>query len=298
MGKKLDELRKQQVSIFGYKFDAKTFWITLLSAVGVLVLLIALTFFGVEVSWYGVLFGLGFLVALCLAGQNCQFREIDSEFPFTLVWFVFPFSILGARLYYLIFNGGIQSFAEIFRIWEGGLAIYGGVIGGLLGLILCCIIKKINIISTTDIVAPLLSLGQFFGRIGCVFGECCYGVEVTNKALQWFPVAVEVRGNYYFATNFYESLFNLALFFVLTKLLRKIEIKGIPTCGYLVGYGLIRFILETFRAEEQTLFVGGYPVSKLVSIVCVLVGVAGICTLLIVNNRKKENVVEVKKQDK
>lgn len=288
MGKKLEELKRQKISIFGYEFNTKPFLISLISAVGVLILLIALSLFGVEISWYGVLFGMGFLVALCLAGQNCKERNIDPEYPYTLIWFVFPFSILGARLYYLAFHGGIESLAQILRFWEGGLAIYGGVIGGLIGLIICCVIKKVNIISTTDVVAPLLSLGQFFGRIGCIFGNCCYGVEVTNKALQWFPIAIEVNGTYHYATNFYESVLNLALFFGLTVLLRKVKIKGLTTCGYLVGYGLIRFILEAFRAEEQTLYIGNYPVSQLVSVACVLIGVIGICTLLIVNNRKKE----------
>lgn len=291
MGKKLDELRKSRIIMFGYEFKTKPFLITLGSSLGVLLLLVALSLFGVGVSWYGVLFGLGFLVALCLAGQNCAERQINPDFPFTLVWYVFPFSILGARIYYLAFHGGIDSLVDIFKLWEGGLAVYGGVIGGLLGLIICCLVKKVNIVATTDIVAPLLSLGQCLGRIGCVFGQCCYGVEVAKKALQWFPIAVEIRGDYYYATNFYESILNLALFFGLTILLRKTKIKGLTTCGYLVGYGLVRFVLEAFRAEEQTLFVGGYPVSQLVSIICLLIGVAGICTLLIVNNRKKETEV-------
>lgn len=288
MGEKLKEFEKSRVKIFGYEFNKKPFILTLAISICVLLLLVGLTLFGVEISWYGVLFGLGFLVALCLAGQNCKLREIDQEFPYTLVWFVFPCSILGARLYYLAFHGGIESFAQIFKVWEGGLAIYGGVIGGLIGLIACCLIKKVSILSSTDVCAPLLSLGQGFGRIGCVFGHCCYGIEVTNKALQWFPLAVEVHGNYYYATNFYESILNFALFFGLTILLRKVNIKGLTTCGYLVGYGLVRFVLETFRAEEQTLFVGGYPVSQIVSIVCVLVGAIGIVTLLIVNNRKNK----------
>lgn len=288
MGDKLKEFQKSKVRIFGYEFNKKTFWITMAVALGVLLLLVALTLFGVEISWYGVLFGLGFLVALALAGQNFKLRDIDPEFPYTLIWFVFPCSILGARLYYLAFHGGIDSFVQIFRVWEGGLAIYGGVIGGIVGLLICCLIKKVSIISSLDVCAPLVSLGQSLGRIGCIFGQCCYGVEVTNKALQWFPIAVEVHGTYYYATNFYESILNLALFFGLTILLRKVNIKGLSTCGYLVGYGVVRFILETFRAEEQTLFLGGYPVSKIVSIVCVVIGVVGICTLIIVNNKKSK----------
>ena len=86
---------------------------------------------------------------------------------------------------------------------------------------------------------------------------------------------------------------DFVLFIVLNKLLRKCNIKGITTCSYLVGYGLIRFVLEFFRASEQTLYVGSFPVSQLVSIICVLLGVAGIVTLLLVNNRKNSSIETV-----
>lgn len=285
MGKKLDEYKKTKVRFFGFSFEAKSFWITMGVSVGVLLILIALTLFGVNISWYGVMFGLGFLIALVLACQLCKERDISEEYPYTLVWWVFPFSILGARIYFLIFDG-IDNFVDIFRIWDGGLAIYGGVIGGFVGLIISCIIHKISIIKTTDVVVPVLAIGQAFGRIGCIFGQCCYGIEVTNKSLQWFPISLFVHGEYHYATNFYESLLDLALFFVLTILLRKIKITGIVTFAYLVGYGLIRFILEFFRDQAQTLYLGSFPVSQLVSIVCVITGVVGICTLLLVNNKK------------
>lgn len=295
MSEKLKELQKSKVKFFGFEFDTKPFWITMCSALGVLVLLVALTAFGVNISWYGVLFGMGFLIALVLAPQLCKERGVDSEFPYTVIWFVFPLSILGARIYYLAFHGGIDSFKDIITFWQGGLAVYGGIIGGIIGLVIACLWKKINIIKMMDVAAPLLALGQGFGRIGCIFGKCCYGVEVTNKALHWFPVAIEVYGEYHYATNFYEAVFNFALFFGLTVLLRKLKITGLPTCAYLVGYGLVRFVLETFRADEQTLYLGNYPVSKLVSVICILVGAIGICTLLIVNNRRKNAETEEKK---
>ena len=294
MNKKLKELQRSKIKFFGFEFDTKTFLISLGVAGGLLVLLVAMSMLGVAISWYGVLFGMGFLVALVLSSQLCNERGINPDFPYTLIWFIFPLSILGARIYYLAFHGGIDSIIDIFTFWKGGLAVYGGIIGGLIGLIIGCLWKKVDIIAMTDVAAPLLAIGQFFGRIGCIFGECCYGVEVANKALHWFPISVKVHGTYYYATNFYESIINLVLFFVLTILLRKIKIKGVNTCAYLVGYGLIRFILETFRAQEQTLFIGNYPVSKLVSIVCVLIGVIGITTLLIVNNYKNNKSNEEK----
>lgn len=287
MGKKFDEYNKSTVSFFGFKFETKPFWITMASALIVLLLLAALTLFGVNISWYGVCFGLGFLVALALSGQLCKERDINPDFPYTLIWWVFPFAIFGARLYFLIFDGSFDSFWDLFKVWEGGLAVYGGIIGGFIGLSICCLINKVNIAKMTDVVAPLLVLGQSFGRIGCIFGHCCYGVEVTNKALQWFPIALNINNRYYYATNFYESILDLGIFFVLTILLRKNKMTGMTSFGYMVGYGLVRFILEGFREENQTLFIGNYPVSQLLSIILILAGVIGIITLLFVNNRKK-----------
>lgn len=288
MGKKLEEYNKQFVKFFGFKFNAKQFWLTVVCALGVLALLVVLTIVGVEISWYGVLVGLGFMVALVLAIQLCNERGLNQELPYSLIWWIFPCSIIGARIYFLIFDGSLTSFAQIFRVWDGGLAIYGGVIGGLIGLIICCLIKKVSIIKTTDVVAPVLALGQAFGRIGCIFGHCCYGVEVTNKALQWFPISLFVNGEYHYATNFYEAILDFVLFIILTIVLRKVKIKGIVTFAYLFGYGIVRFVLEFFRDEAQTLFIGNMPVSQLVSIGCVIIGVVGICTLLLVNNRKEK----------
>lgn len=286
MNKKLKQLNKGQVRFFGFSWPVKTFWITMGIALGVLILLAALTILGVNISWYGVMFGLGFLVALALSTQLCKERDLDPEYPYSLIWWIFPLAVLGARLYFLIFDG-FDDVMDIIRIWDGGLAVYGGVMGGFLGLVICCILHKVSIIKATDLAAPLLSLGQAFGRIGCIFGHCCYGVEVTKKVLQWFPIALEVNGKYYYATNFYESIFDLGLFFGLTILLRKTKIKGLPTFAYLFGYGIVRFVLEFFREQGQTLFIGNTPISQIVSILCVITGAIGICVLLFVNNRKK-----------
>ena len=287
MGKKLDDYKKSVVKFYGFEFESKTFWLSVGVTLGTLLFLLALTLLGVNVSWYGIMVGLGFLSALALCGQLCKVRGIDSEYPYKLIWWVFPLSLVGARLYFLIFDG-IESFWDIIRIWDGGLAIYGGVIGGFAGLIACCLINKVSIIKTTDAVVPVLALGQAFGRIGCIFGKCCYGVEVATKSLQWFPIAIFVHGEYHYATNFYESILDLALFFGLTYLLRKVNIKGITTFAYLFGYGIVRFILEFFRDEVQTLFIGTMPVSQLVSIGCVIIGAVGITTLLLVNNKKQK----------
>lgn len=288
MGKKFDDYKHSKVKFLGFEYDTKPFLITMATAVGVLGVLVILSICGVGISWYGVMFGMGFIVALALGTQTFPVRGLNKDYPYTLIWWVFPCAIIGARAYFLMFDGVDQSFIDWFKIWEGGLAIYGGVIGGAIGLVLSSLVHNQHIFKTTDAVAPLLSIGQAFGRIGCIFGNCCYGVEVTNKALRWFPIAIKVNGDYHFATNLYEAVLDFVLFIILNKLLRKVDIVGVNTCAYLVGYGIVRFILEFFRAEEQTLMIGSMAVSQLVSVACVMVGVIGICVLLFVNNRKEK----------
>lgn len=292
MGKLLDDYNKRTVNFIGFKFERKTFFTTIAIALGVLAVFIILSVCGVGISWYGVLLGMGFLVALALAPQMFKENGIKEDYAYTVVWWIFPLAIIGARAYFMIFDSSTYEFLDFFKIWQGGLAVFGGIIGGALGLVLSCLVSKVSIIKTTDAVAPLLSLGQAFGRIGCIFGHCCYGVEVTNKTLQWFPVALKIGSEYHYATNFYESIFDVILFFILLTIFRKIKITGITTFSYMVGYGVIRYILESFRDKKQTLFVGTMPVSQIVSIICVVVGVVGICTLLLVNNKKtkKSNV--------
>ena len=134
MGQKLDDYKKSQVKIFGFSWETKKFWLTIGLSLGVLLGLIALTLFGVNISWYGVMIGIGFLLALVLAQQLFKERDLSSEYPYTLIWWIFPLSIIGARIYFLIFDGSFTGIMDVIRVWDGGLAIYGGVIGGFLGI--------------------------------------------------------------------------------------------------------------------------------------------------------------------
>ena len=136
--------------------------------------------------------------------------------------FALPCAIVGARVYYCIFNG-VSSFLEIFEVWKGGLAIYGGIIGGFLGLLLCCKIKKYSLAKACDLAAPCLILGQAIGRWGNFFNQEVYGAKITDPALQWFPFGVLLNnGEWHYALFFYECIINIIIFIVLLKLLKKI----------------------------------------------------------------------------
>ena len=168
-------------------------------------------FFGLEISYYGLLIAVGMAVGVFIACKIAKKRGLKGDDIIILALYVLPLSILGARTYFVIFSEQTYTFWQFFEIWKGGMAIYGGVIGGALGVGLYCLIHKKNFLSVADIaVAPLL-FGQGLGRIGCYFSDCCYGIEVTNPAAQWFPLCTQINGVWHLSTFFYESFLDLIL---------------------------------------------------------------------------------------
>lgn len=237
---------------------------------------IAFEIFGISVSWYGLIITTGVIVALSVAVLLCKHRKISTDTPFELLIWCFPLAILGARTYFCIFSGYSYNFIEFISIWNGGIAIYGGIIGGLIGIILYSIIRKKDFLSTLDLIAPCLIIAQAIGRWGNFANQEVYGVAITDPNLQWFPfgVFIDALGEWHYATFFYESMLNLIGFFLLYFLFRKNLFKGIVTATYLIFYGTIRFFLETLRAPSEILFIGNsnIPVSCVVSLCFVLIG--------------------------
>lgn len=293
----MNTLGDKNINIFGFKFKLKNFLLTVIIALFVLLVLILLdTFEVMDVSWYGVIIGTGFLVALVMATQLCENRGLNRDFPYDLILWVFPLSLVGARIYYVLCSlDEFSNFWEMCAIWNGGMAIYGGIIGGLIGLVICCLIHKKDIVATMDVVAPCLIFAQAIGRWGNFVNQEVYGFEVTNKALQWFPICVHITKNgmdsWHLATFFYESFLNVLGCIGLVILLRKVKLKGIVASSYLIFYGIVRFFLEGLRVEGYILFIPGthFPVSQAVSLAIIVIGVAWLCYILIKNGRKIKN---------
>lgn len=293
----MNTLGDKNINIFGFKFKLKNFLLTVIIALFVLLVLILLdTFEVMDVSWYGVIIGTGFLVALVMATQLCENRGLNRDFPYDLILWVFPLSLVGARIYYVLCSlDEFSNFWEMCAIWNGGMAIYGGIIGGLIGLVICCLIHKKDIVATMDVVAPCLIFAQAIGRWGNFVNQEVYGFEVTNKALQWFPICVHITKNgmdsWHLATFFYESFLNVLGCIGLVILLRKVKLKGIVASSYLIFYGIVRFFLEGLRVESYILFIPGthFPVSQAVSLAIIVIGVAWLCYILIKNGRKIKN---------
>lgn len=247
---------------------------------------------GFNIAWYGVIIAIGMIIGLLFACKNAKRQGIKEELIVDFVLFALPISIIGARIYYVIFewDNYKDHLIKIFAIREGGLAIYGGIIAGFLSAILYCNRKKISLLEFLDIAVPSLAIGQSIGRWGNFTNQEAYGSLITDYSKQFFPygVYIEALGEWHQATFFYESLFNFLLFLFLYEYSKRKAFHGQIFDFYLIGYGVARTFLEGLRVDSLYL---GYNIriSQMVSLLMVLIG----CALLFRGrkNRKHQRIL-------
>lgn len=236
-----------------------------------------------RIEYYGLIMAFAMILGVIVACLNAKKRGLKSNDILILACYVLPLAVIGARIYYFIFSlDNYDSFWQIFEIWNGGLAIYGGVIGGALGVMLYCLIHKKNFFAVADIAAPSLILGQAIGRIGCFFAGCCYGIEVTNDAHMWFPLSTQINGVWHYSTFFYESFWNFLVFAALMIVLylgKNIKEYGVVMSLYFILYGIGRAWIEALRGDS--LYLGAIKVSQLLSILLIIAGVAIITVIYV-----------------
>lgn len=232
---------------------------------------IAFSILGIDIYWYGIIIVTGIIIGLLyLKSQDGKFNIKFSDVVDLLI-FLIPISIASARLYYVIFD--ISYFAkypmEIFNIRSGGLAIYGGIIGGIITGIVFCKKRKIKVLDLFDYLVPALLLGQAIGRWGNFVNVEAYGTETT---LPW-KMGIYELGKYkeVHPTFLYESIANIILFLIISKISKNRKFTGQLTYLYLIGYGLIRMIIEGLRADS--LMLGSIRISQLLSAVILIVGI-------------------------
>lgn len=223
-----------------------------------------------SLPWYSVLIVLGMILAMLICAREEKRLGLPEDTHIDLALCVIPCGIIGARLYYVIFSW--EMFADdplrILRLWEGGLAVYGSVIGGLLAAVAFSRRRKIPLSQITDILVPGLILAQAIGRWGNYFNMEAYGAAITNPAWQFFPAGVLIPEGgemvWHMATFFYESLWNLGVFIVLICLRKRAYRRFDLSCWYLLLYGAGRFVIEGLRTDSLMTF-GGLRVSQLLS---------------------------------
>lgn len=257
---------------------------------------VAFTLFGRSVYWYGVLIALAIVLAVLLTMWRFKKNGYNTDVIIDLALVLIPSAIIGARLYYVAFEW--EAYASnpisILYIWEGGLAIYGGIIGGVIATLIFCKVRKYKFGVFADAVAPGLALAQGIGRWGNYFNQEAFGIAVRDPDIINFPfltVKIErthyVNGvlcnaPYHLATFFYESVWDIAVFVVLMLYLRKKRPRGNAFALYMVLYGCGRAWIEGLRTDSLWLVDGVVRVSQALSIVIVIAGLA----YFLWNNRK------------
>lgn len=228
---------------------------------------VAFSLFGRDIYWYGILIAAAVVIGLVIAMRSAKRYGWDQDTLIDFALWAVPSAVVGARLYYVAFEWPMfqNDLLKIFRIWEGGLAIYGGIIGGVICALIFCKCRKLSFWTLADIVAPALALGQAIGRWGNFFNQEAYGAAVTNPSLMWFPMAVRIdaTNTIHYATFFYESMWCLLIFVFLMALRRKFKHRGDAMLFYLMLYALERAFVEGLRTDS--LYWGSIRVSQLLS---------------------------------
>ena len=243
------------------------------------------TVFGRNIYFYGVLIALGFLLAILYCGRRSREFGIEADDFYDLMLWLIPLSIVGARLYFVLFR--LEDYRDdplsVFALREGGLAIYGGIIAGVLTVVLVCRHKRISVPAMLDLSCYGLLIGQILGRWGNFMNREAFGSE-TESFLRMGLTAPDGSSIFVHPTFLYESLWNLAglLFLILWEKKGKRRYDGQCALIYFFWYGLGRAWIEGLRTDSLYLGGSGIRVSQLLSAVLVLVAGA----LLLIQSRR------------
>lgn len=230
---------------------------------------------GFDIRWYGILIATGIILGIVIAQYNCKWREVDYDNLLNIVLLSLPIGIIGARLYYVVFefDNYKNNILDAFNIRNGGLAIHGGLIFAIGTALLYTKIKKLNFIKFADVAAPSIILAQALGRWGNFFNQEAHGDAVSYEFIKYFPMFIQkgmnINGMYYNPTFLYESLWNIMVFILLMVILRKCKINGAAFFTYIGLYSIGRFIIEGMRTDS--LMFGNIRMAQFVSLIGVVV---------------------------
>ena len=245
------------------------------------------------IRWYGVMIVLGCLAGLWLARKEAERNGISKEKIEDFFLYAFFGAVLGARLYYVAFADMAQFWRNpfsVFAIWEGGLAIHGAILGGLLIAVLYTRRHRIPFAKFADSLAPSIILGQAIGRIGCFLNGDAHGYPTDlpwgivyapeSPAGQMFP------GQALHPTQLYEMFFNLIIFGILWKMRKQIKTQGNLFILYIILYSAARIFVEHFRADKLTYF-GNISAAQSIGVMGIFLGLI----MMLVMRRKSDKAV-------
>jgi phosphatidylglycerol:prolipoprotein diacylglycerol transferase len=240
--------------------------------------------------WNFTIYTYGFFVAVAFATaifylshsiKKSKEKIILQNDLYSLVMYIMIFGVVGARLFFVFtdLNEFILYPLSVFKIWQGGLVYYGGFIAVIIFVYVYAKRKKMLLLKLGDFFVPALALGHALGRIGCFFAGCCYGKE---SSLPWAVVfinehSLSVRGKPLHPTQLYEAFANFLLFVFLHFYSKNKHKLGVSFAVYIIGYAVLRFVIEFFRSDYRGTQYFGFSVSQIISVFLFASGVFIIC---------------------
>lgn len=233
-----------------------------------------------DVRWYSVLIIVSIFISYIMINSESNRFGIKKEFVFNLIFWTVIFGIIGARVYYVVFNLDyyLSNPGEIIKIWNGGLAIHGGLLFGFITILIYCKKYKASVARMLDIIVPALLISQAISRWGNFFNGEAYGSIVPYQTLIDLKIIPSfvidnmlINGAYRLPMFYFESIWCFIGFVLLLIIRRRKYIKvGQITCVYLMWYSFARFIIESYRSDS--LMIGDLKVAKIVSTIMFVIG--------------------------
>ena len=242
-----------------------------------------------SIHYYGLIIAIGLVLAVVYCSKRASQFGLNEDTLLDGVLWVTPVAVICARIYYCAFSWELYADnpISVLYIWEGGIAIYGSVIGAILGVIVFCKVKKLRITAVLDLVSLGFLIGQFIGRWGNFMNREAFGAETDSFLRMGLMKASTGEITYYHPTFLYESLWNFVGFVILHFLSKKRKYDGQVALGYLVWYGLGRAFIEGLRTDS--LYIGPFRVSQLLAAGSCVIALA----LLVILGRKLHNPADL-----
>ncbi|MBU6984085.1 prolipoprotein diacylglyceryl transferase [Staphylococcus aureus] len=243
-----------------------------------------------SVRWYGIIIAVGILLGYFVAQRALVKAGLHKDTLVDIIFFSALFGFIAARIYFVIFQWPYyaENPSEIIKIWHGGIAIHGGLIGGFIAGVIVCKVKNLNPFQIGDIVAPSIILAQGIGRWGNFMNHEAHGGPVSRAFLEQLHLPnfiienMYINGQYYHPTFLYESIWDVAGFIILVNIRKHLKL-GETFFLYLTWYSIGRFFIEGLRTDSLML-TSNIRVAQLVSILLILISIS-----LIVYRRIKYN---------
>ena len=251
---------------------------------------VAFNFGPLSVRWYGIIIAVGILLGYFVAQRALVKAGLHKDTLVDIIFYSALFGFIAARIYFVIFQWPYyaENPGEIIKIWHGGIAIHGGLIGGFIAGVIVCKVKNLNPFQIGDIVAPSIILAQGIGRWGNFMNHEAHGGPVSRAFLEQLHLPnfiienMYLNGQYYHPTFLYESIWDVAGFIILVNIRKHLKL-GETFFLYLTWYSFGRFFIEGLRTDSLML-TSNIRVAQLVSILLILISIS-----LIIYRRIKYN---------